>query len=345
MKTFVLIAVVILVLTLCETEKNPPKVIICSDINNVGGDPDDKQSMAHLLMYANEVDIVSIIPDYWNGRGVEATMQTIIAYEKDFLNPEFNFQKFNYPSPNKIRGLVQTNKKAAIESIINQAKKSSEPIHILIWGGMTTLSDALQKAPDIINNIRIYTIGTHRMAENMDAEINSNDTLRYGIRKNWNHWGRDDIFNDSRFDNLWWLENDWAYNGMFEGEEPAQLLLEIKDFGALGFNIWQVVQSKNWAHYFRAGDTPSLLYLLEPGANIDNPRESTWAGKFVKPYSKTRPNYWIDDAGLKDWDYANPENTWQNAKLVYKNRVNNLYKSRNEMYDSYRQKMKELYNK
>ena len=132
---------------------------------------------------------------------------------------------------------------------------------------------------------------------------------------------------------------------MFEGKEPEDFLMEIKEFGALGYNIWEVVQSHKWAHYFRAGDTPTLLYLLEPGIDLDDPRSSSWAGKYVKPYPEIRPNYWIDDAGKPDWDYANPQNTWNISQEVYDFRLNNLVRERANMYESYRNKMKELYNK
>lgn len=39
-------------------------------------------------------------------------------------------------------------------------------------------------------------------------------------------------------------------NGMFEGQEPRNFLLEIKEHGALGYYIWEVVQPKSWAHYW-----------------------------------------------------------------------------------------------
>lgn len=210
---------------------------------------------------------------------------------------------------------------------------------------MKLLAEALKKAPDIADNIRIYTIATHRMYQNPDAEENSNDSTQFGKRINWNGPGRNEIYYDKRFSNLWWLENDWSYNGMFEGNEPRDFLQEIKKYGALGYHIWETVQNYNWAHYFRAGDTPTLLYLLEPGVEIDNPATSTWAGKYIRPFPKTRPNYWIDDAGTKIWDYEHPENTWQLAKQVYHFRVNNLREKRAGMYHSFCRKMKKIYGK
>ncbi len=327
-------------------QKRLPRVIITSDLNTNSGDPDDKQSMAHLFMHADEVEIVSIIPDRWEAHGIEATMICIDAYEKDFHHPNYNYQVFNYPTPDYLRSIVQQSPEDAVNSIISEARKDdSRPLHVLVWGNMKTIRDALFKAPDIVSNIRVYTIGTHLMAENPDAAANSQSDIAYGKRINWNGPGRNDIFNDPRFDQLWWLENDWAYNGMFEGEEPGELLDEIKEYGVLGHYIWECVQAWEWAHYFRAGDTPSLLYLLEPGVDIDDPRQSSWAGKFTHPFPEKRPNYWIDDAGNEGWNYKDPSQSWQLATSVYEHRVRTFVEARTEMYEAYRNKMKTLYNK
>ena len=323
-----------------------PRVIITSDLNTDSGDPDDKQSMGHLFMYADEVEIVSIIPDRWEVHGVEATMTCIDAYEKDFNNLEYNYQKFDYPTPDHLRSIVQKSPEQAVNSIILEAKKEDpRPLHILVWGNMKTVRDALFKAPEIASKLRIYTIATNLMAENVDASIHSKSKVEYGKRINWNGQGRNDIFNDNRFDQLWWLENDWAYNGMFEGEAPRRFLKEIKQFGELGYYIWACVQDWDWAHYFRAGDTPTLLYLLEPEIDINDPSQSSWAGKFIQPFPKARPNYWIDDAGNADWDYKDPRNSWNLFKSVYEYRLNTLVDKREGMYESYREKMEKLYNK
>ena len=323
-----------------------PRVIITSDLNTNQGDPDDKQSMSHLFMYADEVEIVSIIPDRWEVHGIEATMTCIDAYEKDYNNPSYQFQNFDYPSPAYLRSIVQKSAEAAVNSIISEAKKEDErPLHILVWGNMRTIRDALFKAPEIVNKIRVYTIATNVMAENPDAATNSKSEVAYGKRINWNGAGRNDIFNDPRFNELWWIENDWAYNGMFEGKEPGEFLLEIKEFGALGFYIWDCVQNWKWAHYFRAGDTPTLLYLLEPNIDIDDPSSSSWAGKFIQPFPDERPNYWIDDAGNDAWNYRDPSDSWDIIQEVYQYRVQSLVASRSKMYDAYRKKMQKLYYK
>jgi hypothetical protein len=319
-----------------------PRVIILSDINNVGGDPDDKQSMAHLFMYANELDIKVIVPDYWKGKGREATFEALDAYEKDYGNGDFTFQSLDYPSPEHLRSLVAQNHTDAVARIIREARMEDDrPLYILVWGGMGTLHSVLNKAPDIVEKLRILTIATNVMADNPDSRQNA-EVDSYCKKNNWNGRMRDEIFEDPRFNSLWWIENDWAYNGMFEGQEPRDLLLEIKEHGALGYYIWEVVQPKSWAHYFRAGDTPTLLYLLED-MDHDDPSQFTWGGRFLQPFPEERPQYWIDAAGTNAWDYADPCSSWDLAGQVYKHRVQSLMQNRPGMYDSYRLKLQSLY--
>ncbi len=326
-----------------DAETQVPRIIVLTDINNAGGDPDDKQSMGHLFMYANEVDIKVIVPDYWMGNGIEATLEAVDAYELDFKNPDYAFQDLGYPDPESLRTVIAQNNEDAIERIVNEAKRIDErPLYILVWGNMGTIQQALFEAPEIADKLRVLTIATNLMMDNPDSRENAR-VEKYCETSNWNGKKRNEIFNDSRFHSLWWMENDWAYNGMFEGEEPREFLLEIKEYGHLGHYIWEVVQSKSWAHYFRAGDTPTLLYLLEE-MNHDDPSQFTWGGKFIRPFPETRPNYWIDDAGIKEWNYADPCDTWDLAFQVYQNRLRSLLDHRPSMYDAYRKKMEMLYS-
>ena len=254
MKVAILLAIVLagFLLFACNQQEQQnhelPRVIVLTDINNVGGDPDDKQSMAHLLMYANELDIRALIPDYWKGKGYEATMEAVEAYEKDHRDPAYAFQDLDYPHPDSIRNLVARNENEAISRIIKEAgMENDSPLYILVWGSMTTLKNALFEAPDIAGKIRVLTIATNLMADNPDSRKNA-EVDQYCKNPNWNGRGRNDIFNDPRFDDLWWIENDWAYNGMFEGREPRDFLLEIKGHGNLGHHIWDVVQPKSFVH-------------------------------------------------------------------------------------------------
>ncbi|MFW5759856.1 MAG: hypothetical protein ACOCXH_02615 [Cyclobacteriaceae bacterium] len=50
-----------------------------------------------------------------------------------------------------------------------------------------------------------------------------------------------------------------------------------------------VTKNQEWPQYFRVGDTPSVLYVIDPEHDIDGPTESSWAGKFKQPFPQMRP--------------------------------------------------------
>ncbi|MDF1573143.1 MAG: DUF1593 domain-containing protein [Bacteroidales bacterium] len=69
-----------LILLGSSTAKENPRVFVFTDINIDSGDPDDRQSLIHLLWYANELQIQGIVPDRWNARSVEACNMVVDAY-------------------------------------------------------------------------------------------------------------------------------------------------------------------------------------------------------------------------------------------------------------------------
>lgn len=77
-----------------------PKVFVFTDINIGGGDPDDRQSLVHLLWYADELDMLEIVPDRWNKEDLEACQMAVALYRADF--ERFNFFANGYPKPEEI---------------------------------------------------------------------------------------------------------------------------------------------------------------------------------------------------------------------------------------------------
>ena len=90
---------------------------------------------------------------------------------------------------------------------------------------MKIIKDVLFEHPDLSKKVRLLTIGTG---------------LKYGPRDevkgddcdvpNWNGSGRNEFYQDDRFRNIWWVENNWAYNGMFMGDGPSRMLDSLATF-------------------------------------------------------------------------------------------------------------------
>lgn len=318
-----------------KKRKELPRLIVTTDINIDSGDPDDRQSMIHLFFYANELDIRGIVIDRIDAGGIDATFQVLKCYEKDYNNPKYNFKALGYPSPEILKSKIFYSKEDAMKGIINEASLSQSPLYIAMWGQMDIVEKSLQKKPEIANNIRLLSIGTDLMAPT--------DTSVCGV-KNWNNMGgtRDVIFNDSRFSKIWWVENNWGYNGMFTGVSPRKFLDEISNYGELGKHMKEVVKNHPWAQYFRAGDTPSIMYFINNN-NLDDPTSNNLGGYFIKPFPENRPNYYVDSYPGSSWNYESPCLEWDKSKNELKLRAKEIEFRRNEMYTLFLKKLNELY--
>lgn len=333
------------ILILCSNfviAKEKPRVFIFTDINIDSGDPDDRQSLIHLFWYADELQIEGIVPERWNAKGYEACKLVVNAYAKDYK--KYKLKKKDYPNPASLQKIVAKNWDQGKKLFNKTASKKKSPLYILIWGNMLKFKDALFEKPELASNLRVITIGTGVMLEKDMPHLPKNWEKSAPCKQmNWNAFGRNDIYNDPRFNNMWWLELNWTYNGMFTGPEPAQMLKKLSVFGSLGQHMKECVKNESWAQYFRVGDTPTVLYVIDPNHNLDNPIESSWAGKFTKPFPATRPNYYADFSDPIEWDYANPCNTWQNHMQVRKISTKTLEDQRDEMYNALLKKLSSIY--
>ncbi len=320
-----------------------PRVFVFTDINIDSGDPDDRQSLIHLLWYANELKIEGIVPDRWDARGLEACQLAVAAYEKDYKT--FQFDKKKYPDPATVNKLLATDFNDAIKRFQKAASEEKNPLYVLVWGSMVNFGEVLRTNPELSKNIRVITIGTDLMMEANRPQLPESweKTDKPCEQYNWNGHGRDEIFNDFRFNDMWWLEINWTYEGMFSGNEPAEMFEKLTVYGALGKHIKEVVKNESWAQYFRVGDTPSVLYVIDSKHNLDDPTQSSWAGKFIKPFPNERPNYYTDLNGSVVWDYTNPCNTWGNHIEMNAHAKSTLEARRPEMYNALLTKLNEIY--
>ncbi|MFC2090573.1 nucleoside hydrolase-like domain-containing protein [Bacteroidota bacterium] len=349
-----LLLLTLILLSACSGKQKKHRVIITTDIQVCCGDPDDIQSLCHVLWYADVLDIRAIIPEKF-GRGEEpggitAAERVIEKYRLDYQDSSTHFQSLGFPEPDYLLNeVLQTERNASIDKIIEEANASRRPLYILVWGNMNILKDALLKAPEIAEKIRVLTIGT-----NLRAPSDGGD----GAIPNWNGPGRNRIFGDPAFDEIWWVENDWGYNGMFSGLEypeeggrpiggrPFEIMNELAEKGGhLGQHLREVVSLErvNWAYFFRAGDTPTVLYLIDPDNDSDNPAHGSWAGIFQQPFQEDRPNYWTNVDGESKFEFTDPLHTWHYADEAIEASYQHLLNERDEMYEALLEKIARLY--
>jgi len=244
--------------------------LISTDIG--GTDPDDNQSMIHFLMYSNMFHTEGLISSPSYGHGTKQNILDMIAlYEKDL--PKLKKHANGFPSPDALRAICKQGRQGAApykgfttategsDWIINCArKKSSQPLWILVWGGLDDLAQALHDAPDIRKGIKVYWIG--------------------GPNKKWS--ANSYAYIVKNFPDLWFIENNSSYNGFFSNNGMPDSVKTnnyynqyIRGAGHMG---------KDFINYYggniKMGDTPSLLYMMDGDPN--NPQKESWGGNFEK---------------------------------------------------------------
>ena len=253
-----------------------PRILISTDIG--GTDPDDNQSMAHLLMYTDKFNIEGLVssPSFGDGNKKEI-LRMINLYEKDL--PKLKQHQKGLLEPAYLRSITKQGKhgnasyagygKATEGSdwIIKCAKKkSAQPLWVLGWGGLEDIAQALHDAPEIQNNIRIYWIG--------------------GPNKKWS--SNSYAYIAKNFPKLWFIEVNSSYYGFFSNNNIIDSVKTtdyydkyIREAGNLG---------KDFKNYYKGevkmGDTPSLLYMMD--GNPNDPGRESWGGSFEKTHRSSR---------------------------------------------------------
>lgn len=247
-----------------------PRILISTDIG--GTDPDDNQSLAHLLMYSDKFLIEGLVssPSYGSGSKAEI-LRMIDLYEKDL--PKLRQHQSGLAFPVDLRRVTKqgrsgnapyqgfTSATEGSDWIIQSARKNSrQPLWILVWGGLEDLAQALHDAPEIQSKIRVYWIG--------------------GPNKKWS--ANSYAYIAENFPNLWFIEVNSSYYGFFSNNAQLDTVERSDYFSKYVENAGHL--GKDFKNYYngevKMGDTPSLLYLMDgdPG----DPTRESWGGSFER---------------------------------------------------------------
>jgi hypothetical protein len=86
-----------------------PRVVVSTDIG--GSDPDDFQSMVHLLLYADVLDLEGLVSSPWGPGRKTQILEVIDRYAADYAN--LRTYSDRYPPPDELRRITR---QGAIES-------------------------------------------------------------------------------------------------------------------------------------------------------------------------------------------------------------------------------------
>jgi hypothetical protein len=323
-------------------------VIIDTDL---GGDPDDIQSLFRAVHYSDIIKIRGIVSTPRNNPEKHPwdTIKNTELIEHWIKRIDVEHLRANgFPELMSEAALLSVVKEGAsttgppsatgssegsdwiIETARNYSKEN--PLWILVWGGITTTAQALHDAPDIADKIRIYF-------------ISSSNTLHDPA-------SRDFVFEfmQNKYADLWWIENGILPRGSHEtfrgiyqsglqaGEWSFTSFIDhnIRNHGSDHQGLFEekcgdVFPVANWPkNSLKEGDSPSLLYLMSPIigniGDVDDPRQENWGGQFRHFDKEKYPNYYVD------LDLPAEECQWTIGKWRYD--ILKDWKERWDRYDS-----------
>lgn len=290
----------------------PYRVLVSTDL---GGDPDDIQSLIHLLHYSDLLKLEGLLSTAGPGSSpsIAKIKDWVTRVDLDYL------RRHGYPelmAEAAVLALVHQGAfvarapgpdgaTAASQWLINCAHTADlaglgRPLWVLAWGSLTDVAQALSDDPTIAPKIRLYSIGS----SNTVNDPASRDFVFAGLADRWPE--------------LWWIENGILpklahdtfrgyYLGGEQGGEWGNVSFLTQNIRGRGTNhdglfverVGDAFPVAEWPDgVLKEGDTPTFLYLLSPVVggvgNVDDPTAESWGGQFRCPFPERYPNYYTD---------------------------------------------------
>ena len=303
-----------------------PNLIVTTDI---GGDPDDQQSMRRLMLYSNEFNILSLVASASGipGQLKQAVVQPQCIQEiiKDYAAVQPSLSHYgDYPSPEDLAARVKSgNPNRGVEAIgegkdtegsndiIAQVDGATRRVCITIWGGATDVAQALfrvrasRSAPEtdrFTDKIIIYAIGDQDAWKEQPGTVDwiqqQFPKLKLVMSRPHNLPKQTELTrgmyqNDSKVNNVTLpiVEDDVA-----PLNQEAWLDVHVlNNHGPLGArypaNVVQNAQTKRNTKGIKEGDTPSWFYFLPHG--LSDPEQPPWGG-WGGRFQLTSNSYYTD---------------------------------------------------
>lgn len=275
-----------------------PRLAVLTDI---GGDPDDQQSMIRLMLYLNELDVRLLVASSAGTLGelkepiTRPDLITDIVKAYGTVLPNLKKHSAGWPeedvllsrivSGNPDRGADHvgaghdTDASARLIAEIDHASKD-DPLNITIWGGQTDFAQALWRVRHDRSSAEFAAFRERFRV----YDINDQDRLADWLRK--------------EFPGMFYIlasrpegrdRRDGIYRGMYLTGDISTTSREwvdehIRSQGPLGalypVSTWT---DPNPHGCLKEGDTPSWFFFLPRGGNVANdPTKPGWGGRFVR---------------------------------------------------------------
>lgn len=259
-----------------------PRLIVLTDI---GGDPDDQQSMVRLMTYSNEFSIESLVAGAHLAEGANSSAHLIheIIDAYDEVRDNLLLHDADYPTADRLRAAVVTGQESlgrfgpgndtAGSTCIIQAvdARDSRPVNIAIWGGATDLAQAL------------VTVRDTRTPAEVDEFVSK-------IRVSWIEQDPSVAWIKSTFPKLRGVSHSVSGNGFVDspfrgmylgGDETLTTATWVRENVNEHAPLGTVYPTTAAGAEMKEGDTPTWFYFLPTAlGDPDHPEWGGWGGRF-----------------------------------------------------------------
>lgn len=265
------------------TPGDKPRLIVLTDI---GGEPDDSESMVRLMLYSSQIDIEGLVAttSVWMKEQThpEAIRQVVEAYGK--VRPNLLLHEAGFPAATTLFGKIVSGQPGYGVGAIGKGKESEgsrlivraleaddeRPLWVTAWGGINTLAQALvtlteTKSPSEVKRL-VSKLRVHAISDQDDA----GGWLRRQFPELFY------IVSPGGYGNATWTAINSFIDGIDNTSIGNQWLAQHiqQAHGPLGAAYPDV----GWG---MEGDTPSFLGLIPNGLNVpDRPDFGGWGGRY-----------------------------------------------------------------
>lgn len=312
LKKLIEISAITLLAAISLAAAERPRLAILTDI---GGDPDDEQSMIRLMAYANEFDIEILMATAVRKKHAKAGpavrpqfIQRIVSAYGEVL-PNLSRHAEGWPTVDQLQSTIVSGNPRYGRAYVGEGHDSEgsgtliaridagtaeRPLNVAVWGGQTDLAQALWRVKHdrdpadyaaFVRKFRAFDVNDQDViADWMSAEFPG---LHYILAKKRTIGGK---------------PQDGTYRGMYVTGDYSTTSAEwveknIRATGPLGALYPMKTSTLPNPHgCFKEGDTLSMFFFLPLGGNDpDDPTKPGWGGQY-----RRMPDGWYGDLDSAD---------------------------------------------
>ena len=288
-----------------------PRLLVLTDI---GGDPDDRQSMIRLMVYSNEFQIEGLIASAAGTPGElkqaitkpELIREIVTAYGQ--VRPNLAKHAEGWPTADDLLKKIKSGNPQRGRDAVGEghdtegskwimrcvdASRMERPLHIAIWGGQTDLAQALWRVKHDRGAVGLMTFAARMRV----YDIADQDKIAEWMRK--------------EFPGMFYILSAApagkdrrlaTFRGMYlTGDDSltsrAWIEQHVLSKGPLGaLYPTKTSTAPNPHACLKEGDTPSWFFFLPRGGNVpSDPTKPGWGGEF-----RREPDGWYRDLPMEN---------------------------------------------